>query len=101
MLCLDEIDQVILIMIHFKWDEESAYSWFDMEDEEKFQIGIEFDPTISERSPHTTYSLKESLEAEEVAYCFICYNELSPDSEFALDCTHTFCKECWVENLSN
>ena len=101
MLCLDEIDQVILIMIHFKWDEESAYSWFDMEDEEKFEIGIEFDQTISERLPHTTYSLKESLEAEDVAYCMICYNELSSDSEFALDCTHTFCKECWVENLSN
>lgn len=72
-----------------------------MEDEEKFQIGIEFDPTISERLPHTTYSLKEVLESEEVPYCLICYNELSSDSEFALHCTHTFCKECWVENLSN
>ena len=101
LLDVDGIDQVILIMLHFKWDDEAAFEYFDMSDEDKFKLGIEFDENISERFPETKFSLKSELENEEIAYCMICYEELTPDQEFSLKCQHTFCKACWLENLKD
>ena len=101
LLCVESIDQVILIMLHFKWDDEAAFEYFDMSDQDKFKLGIEFDPDITNRFPDTKYSLRSELELEETPYCMICYEVLEPDQEFSLSCNHTFCKSCWLENLKD
>ena len=62
---LDSIDQVILIMLHFKWDEDNAIGWFDLEEQQKFEIGIEFDTDIMNRLPETN----ASLPSEHNGYC--------------------------------
>ena len=64
-------------MMHFQWDEEAATTWFDMSDEEQLKLGVHFDLSIMDQHPETNQTLLSTIEAQDPAYCMICYEAVS------------------------
>ena len=86
-----ELDQLIVVAMHYKWNPDSMQEWLIKQDTLKYALGLEFDTKIAQLHPETN----ASRSSENGGYCIICYNELGASTSFALGCGHTFCNECW------
>ena len=92
-----DLDYLIIIARHYKWNQDKMQAWFTEKDKLKYQLGIRFDRTIAKKHPET----KNSLPEVHGGYCPICYEEMNDQNSFALACGHTFCKECWKDYLES
>ena len=90
-----DLDSLIIIARHFKWNKNKMNAWFAQQETLKYELGLEVDPNVSKKFPDTVYSLPEM----HGGYCPICYEEISEDNSFSLECGHTFCHACWKDYL--
>jgi len=68
-----EIDSLVIVARHYKWNQDNMQEWLFKQDELKFKLGLEFNTSIAQKHRETS----ASLPAENGGYCIICYNELN------------------------
>ena len=90
-------DEAELVLIYYDWnfDKLSEY-WFD--NIEKIQIESHISQSEeSEKEIDKFFSQNNILSNT----CLICYNEFDPEDSLSLKCNHKFCKDCYVEYITN
>ena len=65
-----DIDQLIVVARHFKWQQDNMQVWFADQDRLKYKLGLEPDPMMARSRPESTASLK----THHGGYCTICYS---------------------------
>ena len=90
-----EDDALIHAARHYKWDQEKMEGqWFDNQAKLVKELGIEFDTKLN-NDPAINYSTP----AKNGGVCVICWEPLSAQTKFSMECGHEFCLECWREYL--
>ena len=64
-----DIDQLIIVARHYKWNQDNMQEWFIKQDQLKYKLGLEADPTVARATPES----KASLPSHHGGYCTICY----------------------------
>lgn len=94
-----------ILLIHFKWDKENLleryYSCSSDEDLKKLFEEARILYTMGYKSPkkprHNEFPAVESS----TQVCGICFDELKPSDMSGLTCNHQFCRDCWIQYLTN
>lgn len=90
-----EDDALIHAARHYKWDQEKMEGqWFDNQAKLVKELGIEFEKKLN-NDPAINYSTA----SKNGGVCVICYEPLSAQTKFSMECGHEFCLDCWREFL--
>ena len=89
-------DEAELVLIYYDWnyDKLSEY-WFD--NMEKIQIESHISQSEESQKEIEKFFSQNNIPSNT---CLICYNEYDPEDSFSLKCNHKFCKDCYVEYIT-
>ena len=93
-LCYDEAE---LVLIYYDWNYDKLLEyWFD--NIEKIQIESHIC-----QSEESLKEIKKFFSQNDIPsnICLICYNEFEDEDSISLKCNHKFCKDCYVEYITN
>ena len=90
-------DEAELVLIYYDWnfDKLSEY-WFD--NIEKIQIESHISQSEESEKEIDKFFSQNNIISNT---CLICYNEFDPEDSLSLKCNHKFCKDCYVEYITN
>jgi len=88
-------DDMVKVARHYKYRDDLISQWYDAPPKLAIDLGIEQKPGM-DKDPEVNVSLP-SKNAD--GACLVCYDDLDDSNSFALECGHTFCKDCWVEHV--
>ena len=88
-------DAMIIIARHYKWSKDMIdQRWFDEQEKLQYELGLEPHPAMSKDQLISSSLLSNNPSN----ICPICYESM--ESSFSLGCGHTFCKDCWTNQLA-
>ena len=89
-------DEAELVLIYYDWnyDKLSEY-WFD--NMEKIQIESHISQSEESKKEIDKFFSLNNIPSNT---CLICYNEFDPEDSFSLKCNHKFCKDCYIEYIT-
>ena len=96
------LDQSIQLLRHFKWNNDKIMNeWLDerKQGQVRIEMGLSLDPNLLHKFPF----LNQSCAKQNGGHCIICYSPMTstvPRQAIALDCGHQFCKQCWIDYLT-
>ena len=86
-------DQAIIVLIYFEWNLAKVNDlWYENVELNRQKCGLDM-------SPATLKTLEKHNISPYNTECLVCYEDITDDNSFALDCKHFFCNDCWVEYL--
>lgn len=92
-----ERDNLILALIYYKWDADNlGDGFYDDPDKNSHNAGIELSPkAIKELEKAGVKSHNDAC-----SICMTSSKELDKNDFYGLSCYHNFCKDCWLEYLT-
>ena len=98
-LCIDNDDQIISILRHFKWNQTKVEEkWFENMEKLEYQIGIKYDKSLV--NEHKDIDI--SHEKNNNGTCYVCFDVFDKSRKpFSLLCGHQFCRGCFSYYLKD
>lgn len=87
---------MVIVARYFNWRDDKMNQWFEKMDMLQTEIGLQplakclTDPAIS------SSLLKNNPDMA----CPVCYDDLTDENSYSLECGHTFCYDCWQMHLT-
>ena len=101
-LFMMETDSLVHLARFFNWNQEKMQNaWFSADDQQakqeklELELGIKYNAKLDEDA-YVNCSLPENNTS---GTCTNCYEALSEENKYALQCNHTFCEECVLNYL--